>query len=338
MYPPPPSTLSTAIGAIPGSNALAHVGVEGNKEETSGVDTGDQESSTVICIGAGLPPVPQKLVKRIQAGEFIDMSELLPDRLGINAGPPLEGDKESKQTKRRQVANILEWVQCFSVFTAVRTQKCPEKTQDLLGYLAPIVEARMEYEGDGWLGYDRRFRQNAAASLDTTWARIDPTLWNMAFVGQAKVSRCKHCFSLTHTATDCNWAPSPSTLKPYTPRPTGSSRPSKICYEWNHSPSQTCPFPACRYQHICTAARTLRPLTYPIRPCTVNDAVLEIHPQRSWATLPQAPSKDTARTNAHNPTGTYSVRRYRGRTLSISISAKLFHYACHLFGACLISL
>ena len=179
------------------------------------------------------------------------MSELLPDRLGVNAGPPLEGDKESKQTKRRQVANILEWVQCFSVFTAVRTQKCPEKTQDLLGYLALIVEARMEYEGDGWLGYDRRFRQNAAASLDTTWARIDPTLWNMAFVGQAKVSRCKHCFSLTHTATDCNWAPSPSTPKPYTPRPTGSSRPSKICYEWNHSPSQTCPFPACRYQHIC---------------------------------------------------------------------------------------
>ena len=177
-------------------------------------DTGSQDTSPVLSIGAGLPLVPLKLVKCIQAGEFIDMSELLPDRLGINAGPPLDGDKGEKRTKRRQVVNILEWVQCFSIFTAVRTQKYPEKIQDMLGYLALIIEARMEYEGDGWLGYDRWFRQNAAASPDAIWARIDPTLWNMAFVGQAKVSRCKHCFSLTHTAADCNWAPSPSTSLP----------------------------------------------------------------------------------------------------------------------------
>lgn len=158
------------------------------------------------------------------------------------------------------MANILEWVQCFSIFTAVRTQKYPEKIQDMLGYLALIIEARMEYEGDGWLGYDHRFRQNAATSPDAIWARIDPTLWNMAFVGQAKVSRCKHCFSLTHTTADCNWAPSPSTSLPpstslapkqSTSKPMSSSRLSKICYEWNHSPSSTCPFPACKYQHIC---------------------------------------------------------------------------------------
>lgn len=54
--------------------------------------------------------------------------------------------------------------------------------------LGKLVEACMEYEGDRWLGYDRRFRQNAASSPDAIWGRIDPTLWNMAFVGQAKVS------------------------------------------------------------------------------------------------------------------------------------------------------
>ena len=52
--------------------------------------------------------------------------------------------------------------------------------EDLLVYFALIIEA---YMSDGWLGYDSRFRQNAAASLDTTWARIDPALRNMAFVG-----------------------------------------------------------------------------------------------------------------------------------------------------------
>ena len=118
--------------------------------------TGSQDTSPVLSIGAGLPPVPLKLVKRIHAGEFIDMSELLPDRLGINAGPPLDGDKEEKRIKRRQVANILEWVQCFSIFTAVRTQKYPEKTQDMLGYLALIIEARKATDGlDMIAGSDR---------------------------------------------------------------------------------------------------------------------------------------------------------------------------------------
>ena len=64
-------------------------------------DTGSQDTSPVLSIGAGLPPVPLKLVKCIQAGEFIDKSELLPDRLGINAGPPLDSDKGEKRTKQK---------------------------------------------------------------------------------------------------------------------------------------------------------------------------------------------------------------------------------------------
>ena len=71
----------------------------------------------------------------------------------------------------------------LSIFTVVHTQKYLENIQDVLGYLALIIEPRIEYEGDGWLGYDHRFRQNAAASPDAIWARIDPTLWDMAFIG-----------------------------------------------------------------------------------------------------------------------------------------------------------
>ena len=53
-----------------------------------------------LAIGAGVPPIPQKLVARIQAGEFIDTAELLPDRLGMIAGPSLEVDKEERQGKK----------------------------------------------------------------------------------------------------------------------------------------------------------------------------------------------------------------------------------------------
>ena len=75
------------------------------------------------------------------------------------------------------------------------TSKSLERIQDLLRYTAIIVEA---CRGDTWLGYDRGFRQKA---------RIDPTLWNMAFTGHAKAERCKYCYSLCHKEVDCEWAP-----------------------------------------------------------------------------------------------------------------------------------
>ena len=40
----------------------------------------------------------------------------------------------------------------------------PHRIQDLLGYQTMIVEASLEYQGDGWLGYDWRFRQRAVAN------------------------------------------------------------------------------------------------------------------------------------------------------------------------------
>ena len=194
------------------------------------------------------------------------MAELLPDRLGITATPTavseLDGKHSchhSKPPKRRQVTSILEWIQCFIIYTAVYTDKHPQKIKDLLGYQALIVEARMEYDGETWLAYDRRFRQTVAATPDTVWAKIDPTLWNKAFTGQAKSKRCKYCFSLSHESTDCDWAPTKASASTSPPPPPNQSKPylrprsgsTQVCYAWNHNPGSTCPFPECRYQHLC---------------------------------------------------------------------------------------
>lgn len=217
--PPPPSPNATALRVLPPSSALSHVASIAEKPSD---EPAKELPGAVLSIGAGLPPVPQKLVTRIQAGEFVDMAELLPDHLGVNAAPIVTGDKEEKQKgKRRQVNNILEWLQCYSIYMAVVAAKDPQKLPDRLGYQVLIIEARMEYEGDGWLGYDRRFRQRAAATPETVWARIEPTLWNMAFAGKARAARCKHCFSLTHPADDCEWAPAKAAnLQPLVPPPS----------------------------------------------------------------------------------------------------------------------
>ena len=92
------------------------------------------------------------------------MAKLLPDHLGISTGLANRDDKQTIKPRRRQVTNILEWIQWFGIYVAVLTLKHPDHIQDLLGYQPLIVKACMEYNCETWLGYDRR---DAAASSNT---------------------------------------------------------------------------------------------------------------------------------------------------------------------------
>ena len=62
--------------------------------------------------------VPAKLVKKIVRGDFVDIAELLRDNMEAErrrAG--WEG--EPSLTRRREVPDILSWLQCFSIYAAV---------------------------------------------------------------------------------------------------------------------------------------------------------------------------------------------------------------------------
>ena len=72
----------------------------------------------------------------------------------------------------------------------------------------------MEYPGDHWLGYDRRFRQRAAVTKTTKWSKIDTTLWHLAFAGRPSIARCEYCFSITHCSRGCELAPDPDRPAP----------------------------------------------------------------------------------------------------------------------------
>ena len=193
-----------------------------------------------VSIGAGRPPVPTKLMNKIESGVFVEMAELLPERLGV-----LGTDDDAKQKPKKRSLSILEWLQCYAVYVAVISKKQPERIPDLMGYQSLVIEAYMEYKNDCWIGYDRRFRQQAASQPHRPWSTIDSTLWTLAFAGQAKTSRCKHCFSLAHQSNDCDLAPEPS-IKPYQ-----YSQRRQICFHWNETLNPTCSFPNCKYQHIC---------------------------------------------------------------------------------------
>jgi len=204
------------------------------------IRTLDEEStsgSLDVIIGAGRPPVPARLARKIESGAFVEMSDLLPDRPGTTR----KDDKRSKRTRRS--LTILEWLQCFSSYVSVVARKRPNCIPDLMGYQSLIIDAALEYKGDSWAGYDRRFRQQAASNPQTSWSSTDSTLWLMAFTGRARTSRCCYCFSLTHRSSDCDLAPD---------LPKDSNQLTrKICFRWNESQNPQCTFPNCKFEHVC---------------------------------------------------------------------------------------
>ena len=162
-----------AVGTLHPSTTLPQVAII---DSGTGLSPSGTSKDTDLCIGAGLPPIPPRLVTRIEAGEFIDMAELLPDHLG--PATTLTLPKPSK--RRHDISNILEWIRCFSAYIAVISAKQPHRVPDLLGYLMLITEAHVQYGGEGSIDYDHRFRQIAAIKPHVTWAQIDTTLWNLA--------------------------------------------------------------------------------------------------------------------------------------------------------------
>ena len=165
-------------GASSGTG-LSHVR---EMDDYSDTETLTDDLSTTSFLDAAFP---HKLVKRIESGAFVDMGELLPGNL------TLIDDELKQKPKHYRVSSITEWLQGFTVYVAVLSSNQPARIPDLMGYQLLILEAYNKFRNDCWLGYDRWFRQWAAF---LPWAATEPTLWSLAFQGQARSSHCKHCF------------------------------------------------------------------------------------------------------------------------------------------------
>jgi len=98
-----------------------------------------KNASSSVSIGAGCPPVAMRLVRKIASVAFIEMSDLLPERMGIHRR---RDDHKSKHSKCS--LSILEWLQYFSAYVSVVSR---QHIPDLIGYQSLIIDASMEYKG-----------------------------------------------------------------------------------------------------------------------------------------------------------------------------------------------
>ena len=90
--------LDEAGETTPGmqANAVSH-------RASPGGTSGRSKREGHFSLTEHFPPVPPKLVQKIQAGEFVDLAELLPDNMEMVRRASIEGQGQSQRQLRRVV-------------------------------------------------------------------------------------------------------------------------------------------------------------------------------------------------------------------------------------------
>ena len=265
--------------------------------------TGDaKQTKPPHKVANSIVPVPGKLVSRIQALEYVDMRELLPDNLALAerlaalpqglAPPKPPGEREITGDKA-----LMTWVSSFATYVAIIAEAHPARVGDMLAYMRLIVREASKFGGNGWLTYDAVFRRNQEG-LSTPWNYIDASLHQVFIANQQGkvVVPCKHCYEVDHLSADCavaavlpksrdSTADTQSTavaqerISSKGKRPAPYTRQRPICSSWN---SGYCKFPGkCSYAHVCTncygshpaTACKERPFTSPSQATSPNNEV-----------------------------------------------------------------
>ena len=223
-----------------------------------------QEPSPFV-LGEALPVVPVRLVKRIIKGEFVDMSELLKDNMEVLRRRKQESDgipaPYEQRASRREVPDILSWVQAFSLYAAVVASQHPNKAKELWAYLAILVGEAQRCGGRGFVAYDSLFRQQMTSFEAVDFSKINQSLYSTTFLAQRGRGKfCSICTASDHSLEECALKPS-RVIRVSNPapsreeyRPQGFELPRKkrrrgACFAWNDG---RCEAENCSFEHVCS--------------------------------------------------------------------------------------
>ena len=194
-----------------------------------------------FVLGPGRPPIPAKVVTQILCHKFIEMPDLLPENLDLpqceSSSFAIEGGAIVPITRvaskrKQEVTDRLTWVECFTSYITVLTTYMPNRSRDLLSYMALIIRMAKRYSGNCWLNYDRAFRLEAAASNIRDWSKLKPDLYS---------------YRTSISSVERNRVVSSSDNRH---EPRGLQSATEICRSWN-SGACVSPRDTCRFRHCC---------------------------------------------------------------------------------------
>ena len=164
-------------------------------------------------------PFPQKLVAKILSGQFVDMREMLTDnisllqQLEIMGGQTAPGLPGVLRPRLREVNTLATWIYCFLAYVAIRSPD--PHVRDWLAYARLVVREAQRHGGNGFLDYDRVFRQQAALDQTIQWNCLHPGIQAATLVGRPSgVSTfCTFCREPDHASDRCALAYSRRQIK-----------------------------------------------------------------------------------------------------------------------------
>ena len=211
-----------------------------------------------LSLSMSARPIPARMVQQIRTGRFVEMRDLLYDNIAVrNHFEDLHGAMGmqlipvSARPRVREVTSLPTWVCCFLTYLAVGTSD--QSTRDKLTYATLLIREALKHGGQGWLEYDRLFRQQAALNPGLPWNIIHPGLQASTILGRQPTGAgvfCSLCQSSDHHVAQCALAQlQQPALRNTQPVPLNPSRPGKICSSWNDG---ACSYPGtCTYCHVC---------------------------------------------------------------------------------------
>lgn len=122
-------------------------------------NTGNSHDKLVasLYLGDGIVPVPDRLLKKIWALEYVEMRELLPEAWvhdSCSESTHCCLSNGNLKQKRPEVTSIFTWLHCFGTLVSVLAHKYPSKVPEFMAYQSIIIRCYSDYEGDGWLAYE----------------------------------------------------------------------------------------------------------------------------------------------------------------------------------------
>ena len=269
--PPPGSISSVQISTtLPGAAASGY-----SANPMSGAPTTSQQllgnllgpewllpavtTSGATSLAMSMRPIPARLVQQIRTGRFVEMRDIMCDNAAVRSHfEDLHGGfgihllTVSSRPRVREVPSLPSWVCCFLTYLAIFT--ADQATRERATYGLLVVREAMRHGGQGWLEYDRLFRQQAAINPNMQRNALQPELQAATILSQLASGGtfCTLCQECDQNTAQCALAQlQPSTIRTSTPasRQPGRSM-GRICTSWNEG---TCVYPgSCSFRHVCS--------------------------------------------------------------------------------------
>ena len=226
-----------------------------------------------LQLGDGVVPVPEKLIKKIWALEYVEMSQLLPeawiqDNHFESSAHCCHDSGHARHSHQKDVSSIFSWLQCYGTLVSVIAHKFPTKLPQLMAYQSIIIRCYTDYEGDGWLAYDRAFRRKAAYEKCLDWSKLNTSFYQFCLAGNVKKTvACRLCLRQDHKSADCpeiDRAPQKLGHRDYqshTHDNSSSSRSNSVelCRLFNAKSESRCKYKECKFAHLCKFCKRPHP-------------------------------------------------------------------------------